>query len=133
MAFELRPTFTADAYPVFCGFEVGECDLDAGAHFIGDHVGDAAHRLAELIGEAEHPLAVERAPLRVIREFIADDSKPSIGGSLELGVTEGGRFRRLATVEPVVPGAPAASMSLNGCRIDETLIGPCFVGISAMA
>lgn len=132
VAFSLTPTFTSDAYPVFERFVVSTCDLQAGAYFVGDHVSDAKKRLAELIEESTHSIGRERAPLSVIREFILDTSKPSIGGSLELGYTTGERFQRVATVEPVVHGQPAAQMLLNGCRIDTLHVGPCVVGITAM-
>lgn len=132
MAYSVRPAFSSDAYPVFEGFHVEQCDLETAAHFVGDHVGDAESRLAELVEQATHPIGRERAPLHVIREFITDSGKPTIGGSLELGFTMGPRFQRVATLEPVVWGQPGAQLLLNGFRIDDIHVGPCAVGIMGM-
>ncbi|GAA1153113.1 hypothetical protein [Nocardioides aquiterrae] len=132
MAYSVRPAISADAYSVFEGFRVEQCDLEAAAYFVGDHVGEAERRLAELVEEAAHPIARERAPLQVVREFINDASKTTIGGSLELGFTMGPRFQRVATVEPSVWGQPAAQLMLNGFRIDDIHVGPCAVGIMGM-
>jgi hypothetical protein len=132
MAYSVTPAFSSDAYPIFEGFNVELCDLETAAHFVGDHVSDAKSRLAELVQQSTHPIGRERAPLHVIREFITDPGKPTIGGSLELGFTMGPRFHRVATLEPVVWGQPEAQLLLNGFRIDDNHVGPCAVGIMGM-
>jgi hypothetical protein len=132
MAYSVTPAFSSDAYPVFEGFTVERCHLETAAHFVGDHVEDATTRLGELVEQSTHPITRERAPLHVIREFISDPAKPSIGGSLELGFTMGPRFQRVATLELIVRGQPDAQMLLNGFRIDDIHVGPCAVGIMGM-
>ena len=132
MAYSVMPAFSADAYPVFERFRVEPCQLEGGAHFVGDHVSEAKTRLAQLRQQATHPIQRERAPINVIREFISDPAKPSIGGSVELGFTRGPRFQRVATAEPVLSGQPNAQLLSNGFRIDDLQVGPCAVGIMGM-
>ncbi len=81
-------------------------DLAAGrAHFFGDHVDEAQEVLSSRREAADHPITLERAPIDVLRGFIASGDHATIGGELQLGYTLGARFSRVATRRPGEHGA----------------------------
>lgn len=108
--------------------------LDAGdVHFIGQHTTEASALLRELQAANEPGAPAKRAALNVIRRFIDDPDKPTIGGEVQIGYTVGTMFRRAATVVPEPGKAPKALSLLNSINLDELPpVGPCRIGIQGM-
>jgi hypothetical protein len=131
-----RMDATTDPATGILAFEPTELDFASRrAHFTGDGVGDAERRELELLEQADQsahpPVARGRTPLVVLREFMADKERPTIGGQVELGFTIGHRFTRVASLEPVVSGRPEAHFILNGAPVVEN-VGSCFVSVPGM-
>lgn len=130
-AFALRPLFEDQ---LFVRFEPTQLDLANGqAHFFGDCVPAASTQLDELRASRSVDIVWHRAPINVVRSFVADQAFPTIGGDVQIGFTLGSNFTRVATVAPRVIGQPAALMRLNNIDLDRIgPVGPCAVGIPGM-
>lgn len=102
-------------------------------HFIGHNVREARELADELITRDEPGASRERAALNVIRAFIDDPAKPTIGGDVQIGHTVRGTFRRVASVAPGPDHSQMSLRRLNGIDLDELgLVGQCVIGTEAM-
>ena len=112
-------------------FAVEPLDLQPRAvHFIGDKTEDARTRLQEVVAKDEPGASKYRAALNVIREFINDPDRVSIGGDVQIGFTTGRGFRRVASF---VPDNANALRLLNSIDLDSLpAVGPCDIGIEGM-
>ncbi len=101
-------------------------DLAEGrAHFFGTAVAEAEEQLA-MRSDADSA-ARYRAPLDVVRHFIASQDHPSIGGDVQLGFTMGPSFQRVATLDPTK--GQGGGFRLNNIDVSEIgHIGPCVIG-----
>jgi len=117
-------------------FEPHEVDLTSGrAHFMGEGVAAAEERELRLLEQAAPDAAAavlrERAPLTVLREFMADPEHPTVGGQVEVGYTTGHRFTRVASAEPIASGRPDFHLVLNGAPMVNN-VGECFVNVPGL-
>jgi hypothetical protein len=130
-AFILEPDLGRDE---LIAFRPRRLDLRDGAvHFVGEHVDEARVLIDDLRRESEPGAATDRAALSVIRRFIDDPNKPSIGGGVQIGFTVGTSFRRVASVVPRTGEAPKTMSLLNGIDLDDLPnVGPCRIGITGM-
>ena len=106
---------------------------DGEVHFIGNHLDEARDLLSDIEARNEPGAPRERAALNVIRAFITDEDKPTIGGQVQIGYTTGFRFRRVASVVPEPGHAPRALRLLNSIDIDALPpVGPCRIGMDGI-
>jgi hypothetical protein len=100
-------------------------DLSPGqVTFMGDQVEQAARACKKVEQRNEPGAPKERAALNVIRAFVDDPDKKTIGGEIQVGCTIDPSFRRMFSVRPVEIGAPEARMSLNTIELaDLALVG----------
>lgn len=131
VALELRPRIGADGLVEFLP---GRVDLAPGkVRFIGDNVEDARERVRELIARDQPGAPRDRAALNVIRAFIDDEAKPTIGGDVQIGHTVRGTFRRVASVAPGPSPSERSLRRLNSIDLDELgPVGQCVIGTEAM-
>jgi hypothetical protein len=131
VAFELRSTVGPDALIEFLPMEV---DLSPRkVRFIGESIGEAEELVQELIARNEPGASRDRAALNVIRSFIDDEAKPTIGGDVQIGHTARGAFRRVASVAPGPTHSKRSLRRLNSIGLDELgLVGQCVIGTEAM-
>lgn len=64
-----------------------------------------------------------RIPRRIIEIMVADESIPTVGGSVSMGVAFPGGFDLFCSVEPIVSGHSAARRIFNGLDLDEDVGG----------
>jgi hypothetical protein len=104
------------------------------------YLGDEKDRMKDSFATASaseevpgRPLS--RMPRHVIQDCIRDESFPSIGGDLQLGIADAYGFRPFALVKPRVEGAPAAYVSYLGRELtaDLAFVGEAKVGGPAIA
>lgn len=133
-AFAFGPTFAEDG--AFDRFEPSLLDLAEGrAHFFGDCTAEAEAALAAERNrvEDERNILWHRAPTRVLRAFVDDPARPTIGGDVQLGFVLGTNFTRAVTVAPHIVGQPEACMRLNNIDLAEIgPVGPCQIGLLGM-
>lgn len=131
VAFELRPRVGPDGLIEFLPTEV---DLAPGkVRFIGEGVGEAREFVQELIARDRPGVSRDRAALNVIRSFIDDEAKPTIGGDIQIGHTVRGTFRRVASVAPGPAHSKRSLRRLNSIDLDELgPVGQCVIGTEAM-
>jgi hypothetical protein len=87
----------------------------------------------QLIEKDEPGASRDRAALNVIRAFINDPEKPTIGGDIQIGHTVRGTFRRVASVAPGPARSKKSFRRLNSIELDELgLVGECVIGTEAM-
>jgi hypothetical protein len=132
-ACELTPMFESG---LFRQFDVQALGLEEGAtRFFGDHVDDAQKALTDERerADADHSILWHRAPIDVLKKFIADPERNTIGGDVQLGYVRGMSFTRVTTVAPRFAGQSEACMRLNNIDLDEIgSVGPCQIGLAGM-
>jgi len=103
------------------------------------YLGDRKQELIELLkaafdGESIPGRPVSRAPRYVIQDCINNDSFPSIGGDIQIGIADPSGFRHFMLCKPRVVGQPAAFISYLGRELTEELawLGEAHVGGSAL-
>jgi hypothetical protein len=82
----------------------------------------AEERYREIACRDEPGAPAERAALNVIRDFIDDPETKPVGGEIQIGLTVGADFHRVASVRPLVPGEPGAVMLDHSIELGR--IGP---------
>lgn len=89
---------------------------------------DSSPMATFVAASARKPLS--RIPRYVIQDHINDESFPTIGGDLQLGIADRFGFRPLALCKPRVTGQPAALISYLGRELtpDITYVGKAMVG-----
>jgi hypothetical protein len=94
----------------------------------------AAELLANRRADRRPGNPVSRAPLGALRDVMNESSIDDVGGDIQLGHTQGSRFRRVATVTQVVHGQSHAKLTLNNVDVgDLPQVGPCFAAPDALA
>jgi hypothetical protein len=90
--------------------------------------------LAGLAGPAVPGSLPGRAPGRIIERYIADQTCPTIGGRLQLGIADRSGFHGMAIVRPRVVGHPEAEMTYLGRHMWDEIkpVGPAIVAIPGM-
>ncbi|HET9359883.1 MAG TPA: hypothetical protein VFO58_09035 [Vicinamibacterales bacterium] len=104
--------------------------------YLGADKSRMMERFAAALGSAAPGRPLSRMPRYVIQDCISDESLPSIGGDVQLGIANSFGFRALALVKPRVYGKPEAYISYLGreltpdlAQLGEALVaGPAMVG-----
>ena len=74
-----------------------------------------------------------RAPLNVVRALINDSDVATIGGEVQIGLSNGVGFHRVTTVVPAPGQAPRALQLLNAIDLDSLPpVGPCWPALPGM-
>lgn len=108
--------------------------------YLGDEKAHMRSQIGAALSTDPDPLAAfaaasigkrtSRIPRYVIQDHIDDESFPTIGGDLQLGIADRFGFRPLALCKPRVIGQPAALISYLGRELtpDITYVGKAMVG-----
>ena len=103
--------------------------------YLGDEKAKMEARLvAAYQGESLPGRPLSRIPRYVIQDSVLDDSFPTIGGDIQLGVADSLGFRAFALCKPRVVGQPQAVISYLGRELTPELmqVGEAFVAGPAM-
>ena len=126
-AFHFLPNHDADTYALSCV----EWQVSSGhALYLGDEKGKMESRLAAAFeGESVPGRPLSRIPRYVIQDSILDDSSPTVGGDIQLGIADSLGFRAYALCKPRVEGQPEAFISYLGRELTPELmqVGDAFV------
>ncbi len=82
---------------------------------------------------SERGIAWWRSPLRALKRVVGEGAYPTIGGTVQLGITNGNRFALHWSLSPPGPDSPTSSMKYLGIDMHECQVGPCMMGMSGMA
>jgi hypothetical protein len=96
-------------------------------------VASASKRLAAIRDNPALNATYGRAALNVIRDIVNDDEHPTVGGDVQIGFTDGVRFRRVFTATASDDGTLQGQRRLNNIDLEEVgKVGPCFIGVEGM-
>ncbi|AWB34717.1 hypothetical protein [Orrella marina] len=104
--------------------------------YLGDKNELMTKRLSEALSGVPAPgRPISRMPRYVIQDCIDDESLPSIGGDLQLGIASSFGFQPLALCKPRIVGQPEAFLSYLGRELTTELlhVGEARVGFPALA
>lgn len=104
--------------------------------YLGDKKDLMTKRLSEALSGMSSPgRPISRMPRYVIQDCIDDESLPSIGGDLQLGIASSFGFQPLALCKPRIVGQPEAFLSYLGRELTTELlhVGEARVGFPALA
>lgn len=103
--------------------------------YLGDKKELMTRRLSEALSGVSSPgRPISRMPRYVIQDCIDDESLPSIGGDLQLGIASSFGFQPLTLCKPRIVGQPEAFLSYLGRELTTELsyVGEARVGCPAI-
>ena len=132
--FHFFPKLVDGMYRIMCTLH--EVRSKGNFVYLGDQKAYMTEKIAEAFrGNSVPGRPLSRIPRYIIEDHMADDSFPTIGGDLQLGIADRYGFRGFSICKPRVYGQPEAYLSYLGRELtdDVVQVGPARVGGPAIA